>query len=131
LTVAIESSADFIATVPSLLVLIQDETCRYLFSLLSSEKLSVLAAACRLCFLLFEAMRTRLKFQMELYVTKLMEIVVHESPKMAFERRLVALEAIAQLCRIPGIFYAFTLKIFQKTKIVLLHRIGYGIVPQL
>ena len=39
-----------------------------------------------------------------------MEIVVHESPKMAFERRLVALEAIAQLCRIPGTFHSFNVK---------------------
>jgi hypothetical protein len=28
--------------------------------------------------------------------------VAHESPKVAYERRLVALEAISQLCRIPG-----------------------------
>ena len=48
---------------------------------------------------------------------------------MAFERRLVALEAIAQLCRIPGTFHSFNVK--KKTKIVLLYRIGYGIVPQL
>ena len=62
-------------------------------------------------------------------MTKLIEIVVHESPKMAFERRLVALEAIAQLSRIPGTFHSFNVK--KKTKIVLLYRIGYGIVPQL
>ena len=43
-------------------------------------------------------------------MTKLTEIVVHESPKMAFERRLVALEAIAQLCRIPGTFHSFNVK---------------------
>ena len=110
---AIETSADVIAKVPSLLALIQDETCRYLFSLLNSEKVSVLAATCRLCFLMFEAMRTRLKFQMEFYIIKLLEIVVHESPKMAFERRLIALEAITQLCRIPGNqkIYKYKLKI--------------------
>ena len=102
MTVAIESSADFIATVPSLLVLIQDETCRSLFALLNSERLSLLAAASRLCFLLFESARTRLKYQLETYIMKLMDIVAHESPKVAYERRLVALEAMAQLCRIPG-----------------------------
>lgn len=102
LTVAIETSADFIATVPSLFSLIQNEGCRHLFSLLNSERLSLLAASCRLCFLLFEAMRFRLKFQLELYLTKLMEVVVHESPRITFERRLIVLEAIAQLFRIPG-----------------------------
>ena len=102
LTIAVETAADVIAAVPSLLSLIQDETCRSLFSLLNSERLSVMAAACRLSFLLFESARTRLKFQLETYLIKLMEIVAHESPKVAYERRLVALEAIAQLCRIPG-----------------------------
>ena len=102
LTIAVETAADVIAAVPSLQTLIQDETCRSLFSLLNSERLSVVAAACRLCFLLFESARTRLKFQLETYLLKLIEIVAHESPKVAYERRLVALEAISQLCRIPG-----------------------------
>lgn len=102
LTIAVETAADVIAAVPSLQTLIQDETCRSLFSLLNSDRLSVVAAACRLCFLLFESARTRLKFQLETYLLKLMEIVAHESPKVAYERRLVALEAIAQLCRTPG-----------------------------
>ena len=102
LTIAVETAADVIAAVPSLQTLIQDETCRSLFSLLNSERLSVVAAACRLCFLLFESARTRLKFQLETYIIKLMDIVAHESPKVAYERRLVALEAISQLCRIPG-----------------------------
>lgn len=104
LTIAVETAADVIAAVPSLLILIQDETCRSLFSLLNSERLSVVAAACRLCFLLFEAARTRLKFQLETYLLKLVEIVAHESPKVAYERRLVALESMAQLFRIPGIY---------------------------
>lgn len=103
LTIAVETAADVIAAVPSLQTLIQDETCRSLFSLLNSDRLSVVAAACRLCFLLFESARTRLKFQLETYLLKLMEIVAHESPKVAYERRLVALEAIAQLCRTPGL----------------------------
>ena len=102
LTVAVETAADVIASIPSLLVLIQDETCRSLFALLNSERLSLLAAASRLCFLLFESARTRLKYQLETYIIKLMDIVAHESPKVAYERRLVALEAMAQLCRIPG-----------------------------
>ena len=102
LTVAVETAADVIASIPSLLVLIQDETCRSLFALLNSERLSLLAAASRLCFLLFESARTRLKYQLETYIIKLMDIVSHEPPKVAYERRLVALEAMAQLCRIPG-----------------------------
>ena len=105
----IETNADFIATVPSLLVLIQDETCRHLFSLLDSERLSLLAASCRLCFLLFESARSRLKFQLESYLLKLIDTVVSESPKIAFERRLIALESIAQLFRIPGTWTSITM----------------------
>ena len=130
LTIAVETAADVIAAVPSLLTLIQDETCRSLFSLLNSDRLSVVAAACRLCFLLFESARTKLKFQLETYLLKLMEIVAHESPKVAYERRLVALEAMAQLCRIPGISF---LSDTWKTNYVKLQifRIGYGTLPKL
>lgn len=108
LTVAVETASDVIPSIPSLLSLIQDETCRSLFELLKSERLSLLAAACRLCFLLFESARTRLKLQLETYVMKLMEIVdgirADDARQVPYEHRLVALEAIAQLCRIPGTF---------------------------
>jgi brefeldin A-resistance guanine nucleotide exchange factor 1 len=55
-----------IAAVPSLQTPIQYETCRSLFLLLNFKWLSVVAAACRVCFLLFESARTQLKFQLKL-----------------------------------------------------------------
>ncbi|KAL2769369.1 Golgi-specific brefeldin A-resistance guanine nucleotide exchange factor 1 isoform 15 [Daubentonia madagascariensis] len=70
--------------------------------LLSVERLNLYAASLRVCFLLFESMREHLKFQMELYIKKLMEIITVENPKMPYEMKEMALEAIVQLWRIPS-----------------------------
>ncbi|XP_069316636.1 Golgi-specific brefeldin A-resistance guanine nucleotide exchange factor 1 isoform X12 [Eulemur rufifrons] len=70
--------------------------------LLSVERLNLYAASLRVCFLLFESMREHLKFQMEMYIKKLMEIITVENPKMPYEMKEMALEAIVQLWRIPS-----------------------------
>ncbi|XP_074730863.1 Golgi-specific brefeldin A-resistance guanine nucleotide exchange factor 1 isoform X6 [Strix uralensis] len=100
LTVALESSP--IANCQSLLGLVKEELCRHLFQLLSVERLNLYAASLRVCFLLFESMREYLKFQLEMYVKKLMEIITVENPKMPYEMKEMALEAIVQLWRIPS-----------------------------
>ncbi|XP_066304243.1 Golgi-specific brefeldin A-resistance guanine nucleotide exchange factor 1-like isoform X1 [Branchiostoma lanceolatum] len=103
LTVALESGAGQIPRYNSLLGLIKDDMCKNLFSLLHSERLSLFSASLRVCFLLFESMRRQLKFQLEMYLTKLMDIIVSESPKIPYEMRELSLEAIVQLWRIPGL----------------------------
>uniref|UniRef100_A0A8C0FFA1 Golgi-specific brefeldin A-resistance guanine nucleotide exchange factor 1 n=1 Tax=Bubo bubo TaxID=30461 RepID=A0A8C0FFA1_BUBBB len=100
LTVALESAP--IANCQSLLGLVKEELCRHLFQLLSVERLNLYAASLRVCFLLFESMREYLKFQLEMYVKKLMEIITVENPKMPYEMKEMALEAIVQLWRIPS-----------------------------
>ncbi|XP_074855931.1 Golgi-specific brefeldin A-resistance guanine nucleotide exchange factor 1 isoform X12 [Carettochelys insculpta] len=100
LTVALESAP--VANCQSLLGLVKDELCRHLFQLLSVERLSLYAASLRVCFLLFESMREHLKFQLEMYIKKLMEIITVENPKMPYEMKEMALEAIVQLWRIPS-----------------------------
>ncbi|NXS70468.1 GBF1 factor, partial [Pandion haliaetus] len=100
LTVALESAP--IANCQSLLGLVKEELCRHLFQLLSVERLNLYAASLRVCFLLFESMREHLKFQLEMYVKKLMEIITVENPKMPYEMKEMALEAIVQLWRIPS-----------------------------
>ncbi|XP_069316634.1 Golgi-specific brefeldin A-resistance guanine nucleotide exchange factor 1 isoform X10 [Eulemur rufifrons] len=100
LTVALESAP--ISQCQTLLGLIKDEMCRHLFQLLSVERLNLYAASLRVCFLLFESMREHLKFQMEMYIKKLMEIITVENPKMPYEMKEMALEAIVQLWRIPS-----------------------------
>ncbi|ERE78835.1 golgi-specific brefeldin A-resistance guanine nucleotide exchange factor 1, partial [Cricetulus griseus] len=100
LTVALESAP--VAQCQTLLGLIKDEMCRHLFQLLSVERLNLYAASLRVCFLLFESMREHLKFQLEMYMKKLMEIITVENPKMPYEMKEMALEAIVQLWRIPS-----------------------------
>ncbi|XP_043911932.1 Golgi-specific brefeldin A-resistance guanine nucleotide exchange factor 1 isoform X2 [Protopterus annectens] len=100
LTVAFESAQ--ISNYTSLLSLVKDELCRHLFQLLSAERLNLYAASLRLCFLLFESMREHLKFQLEMYLKKLMEIITSENPKMPYEMKEMALEAVVQLWRIQS-----------------------------
>ncbi|XP_066992463.2 Golgi-specific brefeldin A-resistance guanine nucleotide exchange factor 1 [Anabrus simplex] len=103
LTVALEIGADSVGKFNSLLSLVKDELCRNLFSLLSSERLSIFAADLQVCFLLFESLRTHLKFQQETYLTKLIDIVISDSPKITYEQKEIALESVVQLWRIPGL----------------------------
>jgi brefeldin A-resistance guanine nucleotide exchange factor 1 len=56
----------------------------------------------QLCFLLFEALRSQLKFQVEYYLTKLADLIVNENPKILYEARELALDNLLQLLRIPG-----------------------------
>ncbi|KAM5140270.1 Golgi-specific brefeldin A-resistance guanine nucleotide exchange factor 1 isoform 2-T2 [Callospermophilus lateralis] len=100
LTVALESAP--VAQCQTLLSLIKDEMCRHLFQLLNVERLNLYAASLRVCFLLFESMREHLKFQLEMYIKKLMEIITVENPKMPYEMKEMALEATVQLWRIPS-----------------------------
>ncbi|XP_041125372.1 Golgi-specific brefeldin A-resistance guanine nucleotide exchange factor 1 isoform X3 [Polyodon spathula] len=100
LTVGLESAQ--ISNYQSLLGLVKDELCRHLFQLLSVERLNLYAASLRVWFLLLESMREHLKFQLELYLKKLMDIIPSENPKLPYEMKEMALEALVQLWRIPG-----------------------------
>uniref|UniRef100_A0A3B4VGU8 Golgi-specific brefeldin A-resistance guanine nucleotide exchange factor 1 n=1 Tax=Seriola dumerili TaxID=41447 RepID=A0A3B4VGU8_SERDU len=100
LTVALESA--HIANYQSLLGLVKDELCRHLLQLLSFERMNLYASSIRVCFLLFESMRLHLKFQLEMYLKKLMDIITSENVKMPYEMKEMALEALVQLWRIPS-----------------------------
>ncbi|KAL1263319.1 hypothetical protein QQF64_006058, partial [Cirrhinus molitorella] len=100
LNVALEAA--HIAPYQSLLCLVKDELCRHLIQLLSVDRMNLYAASIRVCFLLFESMREHLKFQLEMYLKKLMDIITSENPKMPYEMKEMALEAIVQLWRIPS-----------------------------
>ncbi|XP_068584109.1 Golgi-specific brefeldin A-resistance guanine nucleotide exchange factor 1 isoform X1 [Cebidichthys violaceus] len=100
LTVALESAR--ITNYQSLLGLVKDELCRHLFQLLNVDRMNLYASSVRVCFLLFESMRVHLKFQLEMYLKKLMDIVTSENIKMPYEMKEMALEALVQLWRIPS-----------------------------
>ncbi|KAI4455886.1 guanyl-nucleotide exchange factor [Holotrichia oblita] len=103
LTVALEVGADSIGKYSSLLSLVKDDLCRNLFSLLNTERISMFAADLQLSFLMFESLRTHLKFQLECYLTKLIEIIVSDSVKATYEHKEIALDNILQMWRIPGL----------------------------
>lgn len=69
---------------------------------MNTDRLSVFAADLRVCFLLFEALRDHLKFQLEAYLKKLSEIIASDNPKTPYEMRELALDNILQLWGIPG-----------------------------
>ncbi|XP_063243123.1 Golgi-specific brefeldin A-resistance guanine nucleotide exchange factor 1 isoform X2 [Bacillus rossius redtenbacheri] len=103
LTVALEVGADSIANYASLMALVTDSLCRNVISLLSSDRPAIFAADLQVSFLLFESLRTHLKFQLELFLTRLVDIVVSDSPRVGYEQREIALECVVQLWRIPGL----------------------------
>uniref|UniRef100_A0A4W5R4M4 Golgi-specific brefeldin A-resistance guanine nucleotide exchange factor 1 n=1 Tax=Hucho hucho TaxID=62062 RepID=A0A4W5R4M4_9TELE len=100
LTVALEAA--HIAPYQSLLGLVKDELCRHLFQLLNVDRMNLYTASIRACFLLFESMRGHLKFQLEMYLKKLMDTITSENMKMPYEMKEMALEALVQLWRIPS-----------------------------
>jgi hypothetical protein len=59
--------------------------------LLNSERLSIFAADLQVSFLLFEALRTHLKFQLEFYLTRVIDIIISDSPKITYEQKEIAL----------------------------------------
>lgn len=103
LAVALESGADHISSFPSLLSLVKDDVCRNLLMLLNSSRLSIFVSSLRVSFLLFEALRTHLKFQLEMYLTKLMELIVSESTPVTRDQKELTVEAVLQFWRIPGL----------------------------
>ncbi|ROT77625.1 Golgi-specific brefeldin A-resistance guanine nucleotide exchange factor 1 [Penaeus vannamei] len=103
LTVALEVGADHINHTPSLLALLKDQLCRNLFMLLKPEfRLSIFMASLRMCTLLCESLRSHLKFQVEMFLNKLMEIITSEAPNVSYAHKELGLETIVQLWRIPG-----------------------------
>lgn len=63
----------------------------FYIKLLGSDRLSILAANLEVAFLLFESQREHLKFQMEQFIIKLMDLVDSDSSKILYEQRELAL----------------------------------------
>lgn len=70
---------------------------------MQTDRLSIFALDIQVCFLLFEALRTHLKFQLESYLTRLTDMIVTDSVKVTFDQKEIALEAVVQLWRVPGL----------------------------
>ncbi|XP_038222593.1 Golgi-specific brefeldin A-resistance guanine nucleotide exchange factor 1 [Zerene cesonia] len=104
--VVLEVAADHLASYTSLMYLIKDPLCRNLLSLLDTERISIFALDLQIWFLLFEALRVHLKFQMEAFFKKIIEILSIDTSKAIYELKEIhhiALENLAQMFRIPGL----------------------------
>ena len=99
---ALEVGVDSLAIFPSLLALTQDEICRNLVSLLSSERIAVFSSALRCCFLLFGSLRSHLKLQLEHFLLRLADTIATESARVSYEQKELSLEALVQLYKLPG-----------------------------
>ena len=103
LTIAFETSADHVSNSRSLVMLVRDELLRNLLFFFSCDcKYPLFVSALRLGFFIYESCRTFLKFQLEIYLTKLFSLITSESGKVSFEYREAALEAVVDLWRVPG-----------------------------
>ncbi|PIK45931.1 putative golgi-specific brefeldin A-resistance guanine nucleotide exchange factor 1 isoform X2 [Apostichopus japonicus] len=102
LTVALETGSDHISASPSLLSLVKDDMCKNIFAVVPSDRLPIFASALRVCFLLFESMRTHLKLQLEMFLQKLMYLIASESARISYEQREMAVDTLVQLWRIPS-----------------------------
>ena len=102
--VALEVSRDSIINQPTLLSLVQDEMSLYLYQILSSEKVNLVSQALNVNLLLFESLRTNLKFQLEAFLQRLLEISCMTDPKnfIPLEIREMALEQLNTVLAIPG-----------------------------
>lgn len=77
-----------------------------MFQLLSTERISIFALDLQVSFLIFEAMRFHLKFQMEAFFKKIIGIISTDTSKAIYELKEIhhlALESLIQFFRIPGL----------------------------
>lgn len=91
LTVALENGADYLKNYSLLIPLIKNDLCRHLLQLLNTDKLQIFTAANHVCFLLFESLRTHLKFQLESYFLKLISIITTEQVILYFVKIFIKL----------------------------------------
>eukprot|EP01135_Chromosphaera_perkinsii_P011177 Nk52_evm4s2356 gene=Nk52_evmTU4s2356 len=102
LTVAFESCGSEVRNFPSLYPMISDKICRNLFKVARFPSLPLFTMSLRVCFLIFESMRNRLKFQLEVFLNYLMARIHEEHHMTTFDHQIVALETIVQFCHIPS-----------------------------
>ncbi|TRY67573.1 hypothetical protein TCAL_07827 [Tigriopus californicus] len=102
LATALETGAEHLDCFKSLLELARDDLARNLVSHLSTERINVFATSLWVSYMLYEAQRKHLKFQLEIYLTKLIEVVCSESQKVTYEHKELALDIVVRYYRIPG-----------------------------
>ena len=80
LNVAFEASGTRLCAYPSLIALIVDQGCKFLFQLARSDNFGVLQAALRTIATMFEIMRPKLKLQQELFLAFTVDRLAPSAP---------------------------------------------------
>ena len=103
LATALETAADGLDRFDTTLVLIKDDLARNLVSLLSSERIATFSVTLWLSYILLESQRRHLKYQVEIFLNKLVDVICSESQKVTYEHKELALDFIVRLYRVPGL----------------------------
>ena len=103
LSAALETGASHLHKFDSLLELAKDDLPRNLIALLKSERVSIFSSALWISYLLIVTQRKHLKYQIELFLIRLIEVVSSESnAKISYEHKELVLEMIVRLFKVPG-----------------------------
>ena len=102
LATALETGAEHLDKYESLLDLVKDELTRNLVLLLSSERVATFSSTLWISYLVFATQRKHLKYQMEIFLTRLMEVVNSEAnSKITYEHKELVLDMIVRLYKMP------------------------------
>ncbi len=103
LATALETGADHLDKYESLLDLVKDDLTRNLVLLLNSERVATFSATLWISYLVFATQRHHLKYQMEIFLNKLIELVSSENnPKITYEHKELVLDMIVRLYKMPS-----------------------------
>ncbi|XP_065314924.1 Golgi-specific brefeldin A-resistance guanine nucleotide exchange factor 1-like isoform X2 [Gordionus sp. m RMFG-2023] len=100
LTIAFETKAELLMENVFILRLVRDKLCRNLIELLKSEKITIIASTLRLAFFLFRSSRRHLKYQMEMFFGKILEIISLEG--VLYQKKEYILDILVQFFKIPN-----------------------------
>ena len=102
MSTALETGAEHLDKYESLLDIVKDELTRNLVLLLSSERVATFSSTLWISYLVFATQRKHLKYQMEIFLTRLMEVVNSETnPKITYEHKELVLDMIVRLYKMP------------------------------
>lgn len=103
LATALETGAEYLDKYESLLDLVKDELTRNLVLLLASERVATFSSTLWISYLVFATQRRHLKYQMEIFLTRLIELVNNENnQKITYEHKELVLDMIVRLYKMPG-----------------------------
>lgn len=117
LLIAVESDMEAIAMHPPLQAIFKNELVKNLIALLSYNSPNnngsiILLTVLRILFIIFDSMRMDMKYQLEVFITRLMEIIgdgqqnpininQNQQSRWMYEQRELALDYLTQLWKLP------------------------------